>query len=541
VNDAPWLDGAMTEAWRIAERRIEDKRKSDELVKYQNDPIGFVEDVLGEYITDDCKQIMRSVLYSPTTLVRSANGPGKSWTAARIAVWFYKCYPDSKVYLTAAPPEENIKKILWGEIMGIVYRNDDLFKHDMVRSREIYRHAESFITRVTIPQSGTSEARVSKFSGKHAPYLLFVVDEGDGVPDEVYTGIEGCMSGGMARMLVMFNPKMQSGALYHMEQNGQANVIKLSAFNHPNVITGDDIIPGAVNREITVRRINEWTRPLMDSEEKDATCFTVPDFLVGTVAKSLKGVEFPPLEAGVRKIEQPEFSFMVLGEYPAQSETQLISKSWIDAAISRWEVYVAKNGERPPVGIRPILGLDVAEMGNDSNVVCLRYGGFVPRFNHLWNGLDTDMTARLFLELYRRYNGYIAMIDATGIGSSVAPFLSREGRGDADPVRAISVKVASGPSPMIQTQIGEFYMLRDQLYWALMLWLRDDESAMLPPDNMLVDELLSIQYHLTLRGKIRVTDKDTLRKRLKRSPDRADALALTFAPYERPTVMRLYE
>ena len=82
-------------------------------------------------------------------------------------------------------------------------------------------------------------------------------------------------------------------------------------------------------------------------------------------------------------------------------------------------------------------------------------------------------------------------------------------------------------------------MLRDQLYWALMMWLRDDNTSMLPPDQYLLDELAALQYEVNLRGKIRVTDKDKLRTKLRRSPDRADALALTFAPYERPKIMRL--
>jgi hypothetical protein len=541
TNQGPqWLEAAGEEAWKDAQRIIQDRAKVRELDKYKEDPVGFVEDVLNEFVTDDCKMIMRSVLDNTSTLAKSANGPGKSWSAARIATWFYKVFPDSKVFLTAAPPEENIKKVLWGEVMGIVAKHPDLFAADKVYSRDIERHKESFITRVTIPQSGTSEQRIAKFSGKHAPHILFIVDEGDGVPDEVYQGIEGCMSGGMARMLVMFNPKMQSGALYHMERNGLANVVQLTAFNHPNVITGMDIIPGAVDRDITVRRINEWTEPLRYQEDTDASCFEVPDFLVGTTTKSMSGKEYPPLFSGTRKITNPQFSYMVLGEYPAQSESQLINKAWIDAARSRWDLYVSNNGETPPVGVRPILGLDVAEMGMDYNVACMRYGGFVSRFD-MWNGLDTDMTARKTLELYRKSDTYIAMIDGTAVGSSIAPFMSREGRLDSDPVRAISVKVASKPSPIIKTSIGEFYMLRDQLYWATMLWLRDDNTSMLPPDPYLIDELMALQYEVNLRGKIKIVDKERLRKVLKRSPDRADALALTFAPYERPKIMRLME
>ena len=178
MNNVEWYDDVAGEAWKDASRIIRDKKKAYDLKVYQTNPVGFVEDVLGEYITDDCKDIMWSVLKNPATLAKSANAPGKSHTAARIAIWFYKVFDDAKVFLTAAPPEENVKKVLWGEIMGVVGKHKDLFDTDNIYSRDIRRHSESFITRVTIPQSGTAEQRVAKFSGKHSPHLLFVVDEG---------------------------------------------------------------------------------------------------------------------------------------------------------------------------------------------------------------------------------------------------------------------------------------------------------------------------------------------------------------------------
>ena len=50
-----------------------------------------------------------------------------------------------------------------------------------------------------------------------------------------------------------------------------------------------------------------------------------------------------------------------------------------------------------------------------------------------------------------------------------------------------------------------------------------------PPDEMLTEELLYPTYEVK-DGKIKVMPKDTMRELLKRSPDRADALCLTFAP-----------
>jgi hypothetical protein len=87
------------------------------------------------------------------------------------------------------------------------------------------------------------------------------------------------------------------------------------------------------------------------------------------------------------------------------------------------------------------------------------------------------------------------------------------------------VMVASSPTK--KTELGEFYILRDQLWWACREWLRTDTGAMLPPDEMLIEELQTPTYEVK-NGKIRVMDKATMRELLKRSPDRADALCLTF-------------
>jgi hypothetical protein len=539
-----WREHAAAQAWAAVQARLQEIDQAEKLARYELDPVGFGRDVLGETFTRDIERVMHSVVENPVTIARSCTGPGKTHGAARLAVWFYKVYPDAKVFVTAAPPFENLKKLLWGEIAACTTKHPELFNGHAVRSLEIARPTSrlfpesSFITGVTIPTTGTVEERQAKFSGKHAPHLFFIVDEGDAVPEEVYAGIEGCMSGGFARLLIMFNPKIAAGSVYMKEKNKRANVVHLSAFNHPNVVSGQNLIPGAVDRDITVRRINEWTLPLPDDTAESAKTFRVPDFLVGATAQALDGSFYPPLPAGLREITTPEFHYMVLGEYPAEGAQQLISQEWIDNARARYDAYVAKNGTRPPEYVQPILGLDVAELGGDFNAACLRYGGFVPPMT-LWNGVDVDATSVRAYTLYREKNALIAQVDGTGIGASVAPAMVRQGRADNLDVRAVSVKLAESPSHLIKSDLGEFFQLRDQLWWAVREWLRTDPGAMLPPDPYLLDELRAVSYEKRDNGKIRMTPKEKLRDLLRRSPDRADALCLTFSPYARPTILRL--
>jgi hypothetical protein len=362
-------------------------------------------------------------------------------------------------------------------------------------------------------------------SGKHAPHLLFIVDEGDAVPPEVYRGIEACMSGGMTRLLIMFNPRADVGTVARMVKNREGHILHLSAFDHPNVITGNDEIPGAVSREKTVRRLNEWSRPLAAQEARDIECFEVPDFLVGHVAKSLGGEDYPPLPAGWRRVHNPALFYMVLGIYPPKTDSQLISRVWLDDAVTRWLAYTARYGETPPHTIKPIVGMDIADMGKDSNQMTLRYGGYVARQSG-WSGIDPDATAiKAYGELKQMelpMQEIKIYVDATGVGAGVAPRMMRLGASLAE-----GVMVAS--SPTYKTEMGVFFQLRDQLWWSVMTWLRDDKGAMLPPDDDLLDELAAPSYAIR-NGKIRVSDKDTMIELLGRSPDQAESLMMTFAP-----------
>jgi hypothetical protein len=488
--------------------------------KYQDDPVGFCQDVFGEEYTDDVKEMMESVRDNVITIAKSANATGKTHGAARVASWFFEVFRDSQVYTAAAPPEENLKKLLWGEIGNLVVKHPNIFSKFKASVLNIVRDARSFLTGVTIPASGTAAERQAKFSGKHAPNLLFILDEGDAIDDEVYKGIESCMSGGHIRLLIMFNPRAEAGPVYRMERDGIANIVTLSAFNHPNVLTGENLIPGAVDRETTVRRINQWCRKLQEGESVCAESFVLPDFLVGVVAKDQKGKPYPPLSAGYYKITDPAFSYMVLGTYPAQSVNQLISKEWVSAARARWDVYVSKFGEVPPRESSGKMGIDCADMGNDLNSACFRYGGWVAPLER-WGGVDMIETGEKSRDLYfGKLRIVSATVDGNGVGAGVAPHMRR--------LLCNAHKIMVTESPTKNTEMGTFGVLRDELLWAVREWLRVDTGSMLPPDENLIEELQVLTY-ATIKGKLKVMDTDTIRDLLKRSPDSLMSLVMTFA------------
>jgi hypothetical protein len=524
-----WIGGKnffvvdLADSFDVIRNNIKSALDPDEteydFTKYQNDPVLFGEEVLGETYTDDVKMLMQSVRDNRDTLAKSANSTGKSHAAARIALWFFLCFPDSQVYTAAAPPEDNLRKILWAELGRIVEKHPHLFKGMKVNDLYIERHKKSFLTGVTIPTQGTEAQREGRFSGKHAPSIMFIFDEADAIPNECYRGAESCMTNSHARFLAMFNPRHESGILYQKEKRRVISVVQLTAFNHPNVTEGRDVYAGAVDRATTLRRMNEWSRPLAEGERIDAECYLVPDFLVGQTALSPAGHEYPPMPPGHRKITEPSFSYMVLGEYPSIAEGQLISRAWINHARSRYDSYIAEHGRRPPKGLKPVVGLDVAEMGVDTNVLALRYGGFVPDL-YTWSDMDILESADRAADHYFHNGADWIAVDGTGVGAGIAPILEREHG-------AVAYSVKMNSKPTFEVEEGEFTHMRDQLWWMLREWLRHDQSAMLPPDEKLIEELSAPTYSVT-SGKIKIMKKDDMKELLGRSPDRAEALGLTF-------------
>jgi hypothetical protein len=456
--------------------------------QYQDDPVGFCEKVLGETLTDDVKAMLESVRDNVVTVAISANATGKTHGAARAAIWFYLCCPKVKVFTAAAPPLDNLKNLLWGEINSVVESHEELFKGHDRSFLDIRRGPEDYLIGVAIPSSSTDKE--ARFSGKHRPYMLFVFDEGDAIPDEVYRGTDSCMSGHV-RLLIMFNPRKSSGAVYRMIKNKEANIVHLSALCHPNVISGNNLVDGAVTRDVTVDRINRWSRPFRDGDTESArSVFTLPDYLVGVTAPRKNGTIWPLLEPGKYKIINPALSYMVLGQYPAQGTDQLISEEWVSAARARYDLYTSKHGDTPPVGATGVMGLDVAEMGDDSNVAVGRYGGYLTQFA-LWGGVDTLVTGDRAAAWYRAHKGISrANVDATGVGAGVAPHMQR--------------------------------------LWRVREWLRTDPGAMLPPEEELIEELMALTYD-TDSGKVEVLETKELKRVLGRSPDRLMSLTMTFA------------
>ena len=478
--------------------------------RYAHDPLGFTKHVLGVELWSRQEELLQSVETNRNTAVSAAPATGKTFGAACVALWLLNCFPHCKIIVTAAPPERQIKDILFGEIRKL---QKDCLKRGVPvvggqpKTMELVVDEGWWIKGFTIPSSGTREERISKFHGHHGRGGTYaIVDEAHGVPPEIMEAIDNCLTGEQTRLLMLFNPLAPSGIDYNATRDPAYNTITISAFDHPNVITGDDMYPGMVGRTTTETRVLKWTRPVTPADVGS-------DQLIIEV----------PWTGESRVVVNPIFCYKVLGQFPWEASSALVPLSWIHRAKATHKVLMAQARMEgfviPPDLPDPVGGLDVAEMGEDTNAFAIRYGSFLSPVIR-WQGLEMDKTAETACRICRKYGIATINVDGIGVGAGVAPDMRNQGIKGAK-----GVKVSW--SPTRETEEFEFVSLRDQLWWAVREWFSSKDAA-IPEDEDMEADLLIFEYEIGRRG-IGVTSKKKVRRMLLgRSPDAGEALMLTF-------------
>jgi hypothetical protein len=202
----------------------------------------------------------------------------------------------------------------------------------------------------------------------------------------------------------------------------------------------------------------------------------------------------------------------VLGDFPARDDDTAIPLELIESAQNR-EVEVTAD--------EPIIwGLDVARFGSASSVLCKRQGRQILAMQ-TWRGLDlmqlTGAVVAEFESCQPRQEPITICVDSIGVGGGVCDRLRELG------LPAIGVNTSESPALRVT-----YLNLRAELWFKLKAWL-EARDVSLPKDDHLLAELVAVKYKFTSSGKLQIESKDEMRKRGLSSPDRADAVCLTFA------------
>jgi hypothetical protein len=166
--------------------------------------------------------------------------------------------------------------------------------------------------------------------------------------------------------------------------------------------------------------------------------------------------------------------------------------------------------------------LDVARFGDDSTTLAKRRGNAITEPIKMWRGKDLMETCGMIKVEWDATPGGMRpteiLVDVIGLGAGVVDRLRELNL----PVRGINV----AELPALDGH--RFSRLRDELWWKAREWF-EQRDCTIPNDEALVDELCGPLYTVTSAGKIQIEPKAHMKRRLGRSPDKADAFCLTFA------------
>jgi len=206
------------------------------------------------------------------------------------------------------------------------------------------------------------------------------------------------------------------------------------------------------------------------------------------------------------KDDLDKIKVQILGQFPSASTNQFIPTDSVDKCMG----HEAQGWEYLP----KVMGVDVARYGDNSSVICVRQGRKVFDLEILPK-MDLMATAQHVAEAIKRERPIQVFVDGSGIGAGVV-----------DRLRQLNFQV-------IDVNGGNSSMNPRFLNKRAEMWAEMKEFIQglceLPKDSRLKTELTSVQYSFTDKGRIRLQRKEDLMDDYGFSPDRADALALTFA------------
>lgn len=227
-------------------------------------------------------------------------------------------------------------------------------------------------------------------------------------------------------------------------------------------------------------------------------------------------------ELAALKVEMSENEFRqeFLCDFSAAQDNGLIPIDDIRAAANKF------YRESEYMGAPLIYGIDVARFGSDASVIFKRRGlvAFEPIVIRKFDNMA--LADRIAVEMAKEKP------EAVFIDSGA-------GQGVIDRLRQMRFDVVEVPFGAQAIDKEQFANRRMEMWWHMAQWIK--QGGAIPPDPVLQGDLGAPTYGYTPKGPKILEAKDKLKERIGRSPDLADALALTFAAPVAPKLSRSME
>lgn len=455
------------------------KKSEDRIRRWRRDPVAFVREVFG--VEPDAWQVRVLIAFADKKqdhiAMQACAGPGKSAVLAWCGWNFLLCYADRGRHpngVATSISADNLRDNLWKELSVWQQRSPLLLEAFVWTKQRIYAKDHE--------QTWFLSART--FSK-------------DADPEKQGRTLSG-LHADYILYLVDESGDIPPAVLRSAEQGlGNCKWGKILQAGNPTSTVG------MLYQSVTHQR-DLWTVIRITGDPDD------PE------RSSRIDIEWARGQVKLYGRDNPWVMAYILGKFPPTALNTLLGPDEVEAAMHR---SVSKDQWD---WSQKRLGIDVARFGDDRTVIFPRQGLTAFRPVEMRIADTVQIAARVMLAI-ERWGSELELIDDSG----------HWGHGVIDNLRAIG----RGPIPVMfgSPALDPRYKDRRAEMWLKMAaWVRAGGS--LPNVPSLVAELTMPTYYFAM-GKFHLEDKDSIKKRLGRSPDLADALALTFAIPDVPREM----
>jgi len=221
--------------------------------KFQQSPIYFIECiwglvperdnekfVKGKHITWQQHDILLEVEEALKTdrkriSVRSGHGIGKSTTMSWLIIWYLFCFKDAQVPCTA-PTSDQMHDVLWKEVSKWLQKMPEPL-------RAKYEWSNNYVRIIESPEIWFARAKTARkenpeaLAGVHGDYVMFLIDEASGVPEEIFNTAEGALTDKRAIVIMISNATRLIGYFYdsHHKDKEHWNTLHFNSEDSPIV------------------------------------------------------------------------------------------------------------------------------------------------------------------------------------------------------------------------------------------------------------------------------------------------------------------
>lgn len=395
-------------------------------------------------------------------VVHSGHSLGKDFTCGGLVPYFLECYGPC-IVITTAPTDRQVQKIMWGEIASHYNRATGPMPGELL-TQEIKISPECYAIGFTTKETGSA---IGKFQGFHSPRVFVIASEAQAIADETYEQIDAILTGQIGLIIEIGNPLRSTGQFAKDIKDAKNNiVIHLNCLENPNYLEKRCVVPGLCSYEWIEDKRVRWGE------------------------------------------DDPRWIARVLGLIPKTSIDTVFSQKLVDKLVN-FKTLEAKDYRG--------VGCDIARFGDDETAI---YGGRNGETHEqdIYNGLDTVDTASRSVIMLKKIAGNFMVFDGDGVGGGTID-TARHMELKADDGLDVDIHEihSQGASPDPQYYNFKAYM------WHTVRDMAKEGKCSLPDDPLLIEELLETKYFFNRKGKIQLEEKEDIKDRIGRSPDRADA------------------